>query len=258
MHRFLQAAFRLPAQERANLKKQAIISVLLAALGLFALLRLRSARPVETPDLSGSALAAIGGFRSIAAEIVWFRADRLQEEGRYVELAQLAATLTFLEPHTPEVWSFAAWNLAYNVSVMMPTLEDRWRWVEAALKLLRDDGLRLNPHESELYREIAWLFQIKIGGDIDSAAPVYREKWREIVAEVSASGDWQRLGMEPGAMKEVEEICGKSDWGDPLLSAVYWAGKGLPYAEGNVKVFLNEIIRQSVFICRRQSKKGEA
>ena len=75
-------------------------------------------------------LAALGGVRSIAAEVVWFRADRLQEEGRYVELAQLAETLAFLEPHTPEVWSYAAWNLAYNVSAMMPTAADRFSFCE--------------------------------------------------------------------------------------------------------------------------------
>ena len=99
---------------------------------------------------SGSAeadlvIAGLGGFRGIIAEVVWFRADRLQDEGRYSEMAQLATILTSLEPHTPEVWAYAAWNLAYNISVMMPTAEDRWRWVEAGLKLLRDDGLRLNP-----------------------------------------------------------------------------------------------------------------
>ncbi|MBO5642864.1 MAG: hypothetical protein J6S51_02520 [Kiritimatiellae bacterium] len=221
------------------------------------MLQLRACRPIERPDLSGSALAAIGGFRSIAAEIVWFRADRLQEEGRYVELAQLASTLTFLEPHTPEVWSFAAWNLAYNISVMMPTLEDRWRWVDAAINLLRDDGLRLNPREAELYRELAWLFQVKIGADIDSAASIYRRIWRERVESVKARNAWGELKMNEEKMKKIEKATGLSDWGNPLLSAIYWAGEGLPYASGNTKVFLHEIIRQSLFAARKAVKKEE-
>lgn len=221
------------------------------------MLALRSHRPVKSPDLSGSALAAIGGFRSIAAEIVWFRADRLQEEGRYVELAQLASTLTFLEPHTPEVWSFAAWNLAYNISVMMPTLEDRWRWVDAAINLLRDDGLKLNPREAELYRELAWLFQVKIGADIDSAAPIYRRIWRERVESVKARNAWSELKMNEEKMKKIEKGTGLSDWGNPLLSAIYWASEGLPYASGNTKVFLHEIIRQSLFAARKTNDKKE-
>ena len=123
-------------------------------------------------------IAGLGGFRGIIAEVVWFRADRLQDEGRYSEMAQLANILTTLEPHTPEVWAYAAWNLAYNISVMMPTAEDRWRWVEASLKLLRDDGLRLNPGSPDLHREIAWLFLAKIGGSVDEASGVYAAKWR--------------------------------------------------------------------------------
>ena len=99
----------------------------------------------------------------MAAEVIWFRADRLQEEGRYVEMAQLASALAFMEPHTPEVWSYAAWNLAYNVSVMMPDAPERWRWVEAGIRLLRDDGLRLNPRDPVLYRELAWMFLAKVG-----------------------------------------------------------------------------------------------
>ena len=101
--------------------------------------------------------AALGGLRSIAAEVIWFRMDRLQDEGRYVELAQLANALAAMEPHTQEVWSYAAWNLAYNVSVMMTTSEDRWRWVAAGLELLRDRGIALNPRSPELHRELAWM-----------------------------------------------------------------------------------------------------
>ena len=171
-------------------------------------------------------LAALGGFRSVAAEIVWFRADRLQEEGRFVELAQLASTLTFLEPHTPEVWSYAAWNLAFNVSVMMPTPEDRWRWVMAAMRLLRDKGLALNPQSAELCRELAWLFEIKIGIDVDSAAATYRAEWKRIVEDVRARGAWEELGMDPGKMRQIEQLTGFTDWTSPFLSAIYWAARG--------------------------------
>ena len=197
--------------------------LLLAAAGQLAL---RRARPEGAPALAEGALAALGGLRSIAAEVVWFRADRLQEEGRFVELAQLASVLAHLEPHTPEVWSYAAWNLAYNVSVMMPDAESRWRWVESALFLLRDEGLRLNPRSRELLRELAWLFQLKIGGDLDSAAPVYRRTWRDKVDDVRRRGAWRELAMDPSEMAAVERETGFDDWGDPMLSAIYWARKG--------------------------------
>ena len=219
---------------------------LLVALGLAAAsvggqFGLRAARPESAPALAEGALAALGGLRSIAAEVIWFRADRLQDEGRYVELAQLASALAFMEPHTPEVWSYAAWNLAYNVSVMMATPEDRWRWVEAGIRLLRDEGLVLNPRSAELYGELAWLFELKIGANIDSAAPVYREKWKAVVEDVRARGAWDELRMDPAKMARIEQATGFDDWTDPQLSAIYWAAKG----------GLRDIVQQAAVLYRR-------
>ena len=200
--------------------------VVLAMLSVAGQVALRKARPPSAPALAEGAFAALGGLRSIAAEVVWFRMDRLQDEGRYVELAQLATVLTRMEPHTPEVWSHAAWNLAYNVSVMMPTSADRWRWVHAGLRLLRDEGLRFNPRSSELCRELAWMFELKIGTDLDAAAGHYRAEWKRIVEDVRARGAWEELGMDSKVMLRIEQATGFDDWTDPQLSAIYWAALG--------------------------------
>ena len=211
-------------------------------------------RPVKSPAVEEGVFAAFGGLRSVFAEIVWFRADRLQEEGRYVELAQLAHALALAEPHTPEIWSYAAWNLAYNVSVMMATNEDRWRWVKAALILLRDDGLRLNPNSVELHRELAWLFELKIGANLDAASPLYRERWREIVADVESRGAWDELGMNPLLMTEIESRFGVKDRGDPQYSAIYWAYRGIKAADGRDTAMLQEIVRQACIIYAKGRK----
>jgi len=217
-----------------------LAAALLASSGFFAY-RLGALRPGASPVLAESAFAFFGGLRSIAAEIIWFRADRLQEEGRYVELAQLASALTLMEPHTPEVWSYAAWNLAYNVSVMMPTHEDRWRWVHAALRLLRDEGLALNPDSPEICSDLGWLFEVKLGTEIDAAAGVYRREWRKIVEDVATRGAWSELKMDPAEMRRIEDETGLSDWGDPLLSAIYWGARGRN----------RTIVAQSLMIYRR-------
>lgn len=227
-----------------------VLAALIAA-GAAGEMILANHRPDASPLVAESAIAALGGLRSLAAEAVWFRADRLQDEGRYVELSQLASTLTFLEPHTPEVWSYAAWNLAYNISIMMPTYEDRWRWVLAAIKMLRDDGLRLNPRNAELCRELAWLFEIKLGAGIDDAADIYREKWREIVEEAAARDAWHELGLEPGMMREVAARYGIDDWAQPLASAIYFAHLGLENAKGRTRSMLLEIIRQSRYMMKK-------
>ena len=240
------------------MKKRILLAALAAFLALLSVglqFALRAARPASAPAMTEGALAAFGGIRSIVAEVVWFRADRLQDEGRYVELAQLASTLSYLEPHTPEVWSYAAWNLAYNISIMMPTYEDRWRWVYAATCLLRDKGLVLNPTESELYRELAWLFELKLGTDLDAAASVYRAKWREIVEDVARRNAWEELRMDRRVMDEVTKAYGLSDVADPMFSAVYWAHIGRVVSKNKDDLaFLNEIIRQSCAIYRRSRK----
>ena len=233
----------------------AALAVFLALLSVGLQFALRAVRPASAPAMTEGALAAFGGIRSIIAEVVWFRADRLQDEGRYVELAQLASTLSYLEPHTPEVWSYAAWNLAYNISVMMPTHEDRWRWVNAAIVLLRDKGLVINPTESELDREPAWLFELKLGTDLDAAAPVYRAKWREIVEDVARRNAWEEIRMDRRVMDEVTKAYGLSDVADPMFSAVYWAHIGRVVSKKKEDLaFLNEIIRQSCAIYRRSRK----
>lgn len=235
--------------------KGVLLASAFAAVALAAQFALREIRPASAPAMTEGALAAFGGIRSIIAEVVWFRADRLQDEGRYVELAQLASTLAYLEPHTPEVWSYAAWNLAYNISIMMPTYDDRWRWVDAAIVLLRDRGLVLNPTESELYRELAWLFELKLGTNLDLAAPVYRARWRETVEDVARRGAWDELRMDERVMDEVSKAYGMSDVADPLYSAVYWAHIGRVVAKSREDIaFLDEIIRQSRAIYRRSHK----
>ena len=228
--------------------KKILVIFFLAALtiGIEALYYCR--RPVRSTAFAESALAAFGGFRSLAGEIIWFRADRLQDEGRYVELAQLAHALTLSEPHTPEVWAYAAWNLAYNVSVMMPTPEDRWRWVDAALTLLRDDALRLNPDSAELYREVAWLFELKIGTDLDNAAPVYRRIWRERVFSICSLSSAISLSRSM-RFKSLRIASAPISALNMSYSAIYWASfKDDP--------MLKEILRQSLVLYRKAHPDG--
>ncbi len=227
------------------MKVRYLIAAVLLGLTLGGQFCLRSFRSAAVPALTEGAYAALGGLRSIAAEVIWFRADRLQEEGRYVELAQLAEMLSLMEPHTPEIWSYAAWNLAYNISVMMPTPEDRWRWVDSGIRLLRDRGLKLNPRSSEICRELAWMFELKLGTNLDSAATFYRERWREIVLDVKRRGAWEELGMDPSMMAKIEQATGFDDWTDPQLSAIYWGGRG----------GCADIVNQASVIYRRNHSK---
>ena len=192
----------------------------------------RAEQAVPAPSRAAELIVAgLGGFRGLAAEVIWFRADRLWDEGRYGELAQLASWLTFLEPHTAEIWSYASWNLAYNVSVAMPTPADRWRWVRAGLRLLLDDGLRLNPSDPQLYKSLSDMFRFKLGMNTDDCAAYYRKQWKDEIDNARTSGDWESVRLDPEKMRAVDAEYGAQDWTHPLASALYWAHLGLACAQ---------------------------
>lgn len=189
-------------------------------------------------------MAGLGGFRGIVSEVLWFRVARLQMEGRYLELVQLADWITRLDPHASEGWAYNAWNLSYNISVMMSRYEDRWRWVQNGISLLRDEGLRFNPRDARLYRELAWLYQNKIGDVLDNAHLLYKFHLLEAMApcvrpdgtlDVSAAATGARLAelrLDAGRMLEMERRFGPLDWRVPESHALYWAEQGVAYAEG--------------------------
>lgn len=225
--------------------------LLLGATAQCAFLR-RAPHPGATA--ADGALAVLGGLRTLAAEAIWMRADRLQQAGRFSELVQLAEWLTALEPYNVQVWEYSAWNLAYNVSSRLPGAAERWPWVYAGIRLLRDRGIPRNPRAAALYRNLAFLFEVKLGVDkAEHCAPEYRRFWREIVEDAARRGAWSELGMESGRMAAVAGKYGIADWGDPFASAIYWADAGLECGDPRETPFLNEIIRQSRSLLARPS-----
>lgn len=128
---------------------------------------------------------AMGALRGLFVNYLWIRANTAKEEGRYFEAVELARQITRLQPRFPRVWSFHAWNLAYNISVTTQTPQERWDWVNAGVRLLRDEGLRANPSDMLMHRELGWMFLHKIGGYTDDANQHYKRElayeWHNIM-----------------------------------------------------------------------------
>lgn len=204
----------------------------------------------------------LGGFRGLLADMLWLRASRLQDEGRYFELVQLADWITKLEPRLPEVWAYHAWNLGYNISVLMTEPEERWRWIRNALHLLRDKGLRYNPGDPQICLELARLFAYKIGGMTDEAHAWYKLKWREEMSELlgGAAPDYDAIvanseklrrmrseyQLDPVLMKEIDEKYGPLDWRLAQSHAVYWGYVGRRKAKGIARLTCHRVIYQSL------------
>ena len=213
----------------------------------------------DVPPALTFVMAGLGGFRGIVSEMLWFRVNRLQEEGRYLELVQLADWLTRLDPHAAEAWVYNAWNLSYNVSIMMVRDEDRLRWVRNGIALLRDDGLRFNPREARLYRELAWLYQNKIGDALDSAHLTYKFSLAETLAPClnpegtvrvteESRARLAALRLDADRMVALEKRFGPFDWRLADSHAVYWASQGLEYASGTERLMCRRGVYQPLIL----------
>ncbi|MCB1126608.1 MAG: hypothetical protein KDM81_08950, partial [Verrucomicrobiae bacterium] len=211
-------------------------------------LGLTRSEPLENaPPLLVFSTVVLGGFRGLIANALWIRAMEMQDEGRYFEMIQLHDWITKLTPHVDAVWVVSAWNMSYNISIKFNEPADRWRWVYAGIQLIRDQALKYNPHDVELYRELGWHFQHKLGHNLDDAHLYYKSRWAGMMTEVLGGGrpnfddlikppddTWaarakrlhDEFKMDPEVMKEVDEEYGPLEWRLPETSAIYWACVG--------------------------------
>jgi hypothetical protein len=228
---------------------------------------------------------ALGGFRGLISNALWMRATDLQDDDKFFEMAQLADWITKLEPTYVQVWVHQAWNMAYNISVKFKDWPDRWRWVKRGFELLRDEGLQYNPNEVLIYRELGWIFQHKIGQNLDDAHQYYKQQWANEMATVFATNRpnldelinpqtldqtnrarllREKYKMDPVVMKEVDQKYGPVDWRLPEAHAIYWGAKGLEMAAKNptkVKqddlIQLRRLIYQSMLLSFQRGKMVE-
>jgi hypothetical protein len=234
----------------------------------------------DAPPVLAFTTIALGGFRGLISNFLWIRANDLQQDDKFFEAAQLATWITDLEPHFSQVWLFQGWNMAYNISVKFKenspgVYADRWRWVENGIALLRDQGLKYNPDDVLIHRELAWFFQHKIGANMDDANMYYKSQWAtnmmpffgpegtnyESLISPQTPEDRtnamvlrQKYKLDPAFIKVVDDKWGPFDWRLPEAHAIYWGALGLDLAKKNpdkVKaddlITLRRIIYQSIY-----------
>ena len=223
----------------------------------------------NAPPVLAFTTVALGGFRGIIASVLWIRANELQNSGKYFEMVQLADWITKLQPTFTQVWLVQAWNMAYNISVKFSDPADRWRWVQRGIELLRDHGLRYNPRDALMYRELGWFFQHKMGQNMDDAHRFYKASWaKEMTAlfggpqpkldellnpktpEAVRRAELlrEKYKMDPAIMQEVDKLYGPLEWRLPEAHAIYWASVGLKNSKPKDLITIRRVIYQSMLI----------
>lgn len=224
-----------------------------------------AAVPQGAPPMLAFTTMALGGFRGLIANVLWIRANQMQQEEKFFEMVQLSKWITDLEPHLNQVWSHVAWNLAFNISVKFSDHEDRYKWVQRGIATLRDEGLRYNPDQWELYRELGWLFFFKMGQNLDDAHMLYKQRWmEEMVAVLGPNRDSYRdllepktdeararlkvlrekYKMDPQRMVKTDEAYGPLEWRLPEAHAIYWTMIGMEKCRGKNYSILRTLLYQ--------------
>ena len=166
----------------------------------------------NAPPLVAFTTVALGSFRGLIADLLWLRAGALQEKGNYYEMAQLARWLTDLQPTFSGATAYLAWNMAYNISVTCSDFADRWRWVNEGIRLIRDRALIYNPEDPVLYKDLAWIFQHKMGNYMDDANQYYKIQLAQAMTEVIGNTeDFTDWAAAPADAKEFMKSFGGNE-----------------------------------------------
>ncbi|MDR1192013.1 MAG: hypothetical protein LBK60_10195 [Verrucomicrobiales bacterium] len=132
----------------------------------------------------GLTMAALGGFRGLAADCLWISLTGAWEEQEWERVQALAEVCVLLQPRVVFFWEMGAWNLAWNASeavtrapVPMGRIDrrrhDAMRWIEAGRSLL-ERGIRVIPERPTLYQKLGDLHWQRLE-DYSKAAECYEE-----------------------------------------------------------------------------------
>ena len=116
-------------------------------------------------------LAALSGFRSPLAALLWIEAHTAWENTEWGRMAGLFETVTALQPRSLTYWDMAAWHMAWNASVAalqnvkQPSEALRTRAQRAYIQLGKDfleRGILNNPDRPQLHVQLGVLLRDKM------------------------------------------------------------------------------------------------
>ena len=123
-------------------------------------------------------LAALSGFRSLVADVVFIQAHVAWERTEWGRVLLLFRQATTLQPRSILFWDMAAWHMAWNASVAaehdatLPNDTMRRRAAREYIALGQDfleRGIKNNPDRPQLYEALGRLYREKLGNHAAAA-----------------------------------------------------------------------------------------
>ncbi|MDP7033354.1 MAG: hypothetical protein QF752_02560 [Planctomycetota bacterium] len=115
----------------------------------------------STDPLTFVSTVALGNFRSFLINMYWIQADTQANTQQWYALRSTFEVIGKLQPYNPFVWTYNAWNLAYNISVTMESPQQQWRWIREGLDYAMQ-GAEKNPESWHLCADIGFYFWHKL------------------------------------------------------------------------------------------------
>lgn len=131
----------------------------------------------------GLALAALGGFRGLAANALMLEAHGAWEDQQWVRVRSSLEMAVLLQPRVALFWDLASWHMAWNAAVAASEFSgepsqtrrqiEARKWVEAGRALL-ERGTKAVPEKALLFQRLGDLYGQRLG-DYQAAVLCYRE-----------------------------------------------------------------------------------
>jgi hypothetical protein len=119
----------------------------------------------------------LGGFRGLACDLLWVRADEGKDHGRYYESLALYRAISRIQPRFEQVWTYMAWDMAYNIGHEVEDEDAKWTWMLQGLEA-NARGCARNPQSERLLRHFAWMFNHR--GDLFHDE-IERARWAPLI-----------------------------------------------------------------------------
>jgi len=161
-------------------------------------------------------ILTMGGFRNIISDIMMVRLQYLIEDNDFVEVQYLSKLVQELNPDSPHLTIFNAWNLAYNVTIVTPNHQTKWYFLNSAIELLTDAITDENNKKNAVLRyELAILYLNKLS-NVSQEETFYVDLWnKEYNLKQNLEDNrvtFEKLKIDVAIARQLEKNYGIQDW----------------------------------------------